>query len=239
MLALAAGLVWAVGGLPGFGHYGGVYGLVLEHVGVQQRKATSLVASITFDYRGFDTLGEDFILFAAALGTTILLRAQRGEEEADEAARRTERRADDVRRPIRALGAALAAPTVVLASYIIAHGHLTPGGGFAGGVILSAAAVLVFAAGQAVAFRRTAPEPLLELFDGLGAAGYALVAIGGLVFAGIAMYNFLPLGKQGDLLSAGTIPVLNTCTGVEVFGGMTIIVSEFLDQTLLRRRRTA
>ena len=40
----------------------------------------------------------------------------------------------------------------------------------------------------------------------------------------------------GSLWSAGTIPVLNACVGVEVAGGVTLIVAEFLDQALLRRR---
>lgn len=237
--ALVAGLVWGVTGLHHFGHYSGVYGLVLGHVAVPERRATSVVASVTFDYRGIDTLGEEFILFAAAVGCAILLRAQRGEDEVEAAGERAAQRADEMRRPVRALGAALAAPTVVLGAYIVTHGQLTPGGGFAGGVILSAAAVLVYTAGQAVAFKRTTPEPLLELLDGLGAAAFALVALGGLVFASAALYNFLPLGQQGDIFSGGTIFVLQICTGIEVFGGVTLIVSEFLDQTLLRRRQEA
>src|SRR3954447_5680955 len=123
---LAFGLLWAFADLPAFGHYSGIYGLTLEHVAVAGRHATNIVSAVTFDYRGFDTLGEEFILFAAAVGSAILLRAQREQRAGEQAAERPNQRADVVARPVRALGAALVAPTIVLGAYIVAHGHLTP-----------------------------------------------------------------------------------------------------------------
>ena len=65
---------------------------------------------------------------------------------------------------------------------------------------------------------------------------YALVAIGGLVFASAALFNFLPLGTTSMLLSSGTIAVLSCAVGVEVTGAVALILTEFLDQTLLRGR---
>ena len=52
------------------------------------------------------------------------------------------------------------------------------------------------------------------------------------------MYNFLPLGTPGNLLSAGMIPLLNVAVGFEVAGAFTLVMSEFLDQALLRRARS-
>ena len=43
--------------------------------------ATNVITAVNFDYRGFDTLGEEFILFAAVLGLALLLRERRDEEE--------------------------------------------------------------------------------------------------------------------------------------------------------------
>ena len=59
---------------------------------VQQTNATGVVSAINFEYRGFDTVGEEFILFAAAAGMSVVLRKLREEREtepADEAASRT------------------------------------------------------------------------------------------------------------------------------------------------------
>src|SRR3954470_18179415 len=78
---LLAGLLDALGRLPAFGHYAGPYGFVVNGVGVTERHATDLVAAVNFDYRAFDTLGEEFILFAAVLGIVVLLRSMRGERE--------------------------------------------------------------------------------------------------------------------------------------------------------------
>jgi len=234
-LVVGSGLVWAFAGLPRVGDYHGVYGLTMQHVGLAQRHATDLVSSLTFDYRGFDTLGEEFILFVSATGCAVLLRAQRDEHSVEQAAERAEARAAEVSSPLRALGAALLAPVLVLGGYVVAHGHLTPGGGFQGGVILAAGVVLVFIAGQLFALRRVRPMGAVELGEAIGAAGFALIAAGGLIFGVAALDNFLPLGTAGDLLSAGTIPLLNVSVGLEVGGAFTLAVSEFLDQALLRR----
>jgi multicomponent Na+:H+ antiporter subunit B len=61
------------------------------------------------------------------------------------------------------------------------------------------------------------------------------VAIAGLVFGVAAMANFLPLGQLASLLSGGTIPILSVAVGVEVTGAIALILTEFLDQALLRR----
>jgi len=59
--ALAGVLAWGFGGLPRFGTFDGAYGQILNHVAVPQRHITDVVAAVNFDYRGFDTLGEEFI----------------------------------------------------------------------------------------------------------------------------------------------------------------------------------
>src|SRR3712207_8535195 len=59
-----------------FRSYDGVYGLLLSHTAAVERHATNVVMAVTFDYRGFDTLGEEFILFAAVMGVALLLREE-------------------------------------------------------------------------------------------------------------------------------------------------------------------
>ena len=76
---LAVGLVafylWGLSGLPGFGDYPGPYGFIINRIAVGQTNATGVVSTINFDYRGFDTVGEEFILFAAAAGPVTTSRA--------------------------------------------------------------------------------------------------------------------------------------------------------------------
>jgi multicomponent Na+:H+ antiporter subunit B len=234
LAGLAALLAWAVGGLPDFGHPRGPYADLAPKIMLDERHVTNAVTGVTFDLRGFDTLGEEFILFVAALGAAVLLRAQRSEREVERVTAYEESRGAGTTDALRALGAVLVGPLLLLGIYVVVHGALTPGGGFQGGVLLAGALLLVYAAGQVAAVQRVRPVALVEVADAVGAGAYTLVAIAGLVFGVAAMDNVLPFGTAGSLLSGGTVPVLSIAVGVEVTAGVTLILSEFLDQMLLR-----
>ena len=232
----AALLLWGLTGLPPFGVYEGPYGDVLNQVAVAERKATNVVASVTFDYRGVDTLGEEFILFAAVIGVAILLRARRDEREEPPDEDAADRRAPGTSNAVRVLGLALVGPVVLFGVYVVTHGHLSPGGGFQGGVVLATGALLVFLSGEYVTLRRVSPEVLLDSAESVGAAGYVLVGLLGVAAGATFLANVLPLGQPGALLSGGTIPLINLAVGLEVAGGFILLLSEFLEQTLVIRR---
>jgi len=228
-------VLWAYAGLPDFGHYKGPYGDILNAVSVPERNITDVVTAVNFDYRGFDTLGEEFILFAAVIGVAILLRAQRDEEEREATEFAFGRSAPRTSDAVRVVAITLVGPTVVTGLYIVAHGHLTPGGGFQGGVVLATALVLVYLAGEYVFLRRTAPLSLVEVCEAIGGGGFAVIGLAGLV-AGLAyMENVFPLGEVGRLNSAGTVPLINLSVGLEVAAGFVLILVEFLEQTLMVR----
>src|SRR5437588_6030078 len=79
---LGAVLLIGLGGLPPFGDYKGIYGLLVNRIELPLRHATDIVTAVNFDIRAFDTLGEEFILFASVVGVTVLLRRLRSEDEA-------------------------------------------------------------------------------------------------------------------------------------------------------------
>jgi multicomponent Na+:H+ antiporter subunit B len=231
LAGLAVVLAVAAFDLEPFGHYPGPYGDVIARVAVPERHATALVGAVTFDYRGVDTLGEEFILLGAVAGCAALLRrrrAERGEVEAGSVVEPTG--------VARWLAAVLVGPMVVLALYLAAHGHLTPGGGFAGGVVGAGALLLAYAGGQAFALGRIRSEPLLEAGEALGALGFVALGFAGLVWGAAALQNVIPLGTPKALLSGGTIPIANLAVGLEVAGGVALVLSEFVDQALLVRR---
>lgn len=229
--------VYGLTGLPRVGHYHGVYGTVIARVAVPQRKATDAVNTITFDYRGLDTLGEEFILFASAVGLVVLLREQRDERRDEQGdADPADRRHGNTSVALRLLGLGLVGPMLVLGVYVASHGQLTPGGGFQGGLILAGALVLVFLAGRRLAMERVRPIAVVEVAEGVGAAGFAALGVGGLLAGSEFLFNFLPLGSTGTLLSGGTIGLLSAIVGIEVAGAFTLIFSEFMDQRLLARR---
>jgi multicomponent Na+:H+ antiporter subunit B len=240
-LVFGAGLLallgWSFGGLPDFGHYVGPYGDLVNALTIPERHSTDAVTTVNFDVRGFDTLGEDAILFAAVVGVAVLLRVLRDEHERprpdDDA---SGRRIENTSSAVRLVGAGLVGPTIVLGLYIVVHGQLTPGGGFQGGVILATALLLVFLSDQYITLRRVGPMALIEAAEGVGVAAFVLIGLAGLIWGASYMENFLPLGTTGTLLSAGTIPLNSVAAGVAVTGGFAFMLSEFLEQTLVVRR---
>ena len=67
----------------------------------------------------------------------------------------------------------------------------------------------------------------------LGAVGYALLGLSGLVFAGVFFKNYIPLGIPGHLLSGGQLDVASVSVGLEVSGAFLIAWTQFLDQAML------
>jgi len=221
--------------LPGFGHYRGPYGFIINREGVPERHATNVVNTLIFDYRGFDTVGEEFILFAAVMGVTLLLRVQRDEHEESPHDEADERHAFPTSDAVRVSGLVLIAPLVLLGMYTVMHGAITPGGGFQGGAVLAGAPLLVYAAGRYVVFRRVSPLVALDLGEGIGAAGFVVVGLIGLV-AGVAFLdNVFGLGLVGSVFSGGDLPIINVFVGLEVAAGMVLVAYEFLEQTLAVR----
>lgn len=233
---VAAVLGLALFRLPSFGHYPGPYGTRIAQTEVRDRHAASPVSAVVFDYRGVDTVGEEMILFASVMGLTVLLRAQRDEDDempADEDDVTGTRTSDAVR--ITCL--ALIPPTVLLGLYIVVNGHLSPGGGFQGGVVLGAAATLLYLAGRYNTFRELNPLSVMDFGEAMGAVGF--IAIGCLAMLDGLPYlqNVLPLGVVRTVYSAGTIPIINLLVGLEVAVGVVFIVYEFLEQVLSIRGR--
>jgi len=226
-------LVYGLSGLPAFGHYEGVYGNVIDGVGVTLRHGTDLVTALNFDIRGFDTLGEEFILFASVLGVVLILRQMRGERERPARQEADEHTLAGASEALRALSLAMIPAILAIGVYIVVHGQLTPGGGFQGGVILAAGPLAVFLAGRYLRMKIVAPQTLIEIGDAAGAMGYALIGVAGLALAGAFLKDFLPLGAVGHLLSGGQMDLASAAVGLEVSGAFLVAFSEFLDQALV------
>jgi multicomponent Na+:H+ antiporter subunit B len=222
---VAALLGWGFAGLPHFGEFAGEYSRILNRVAVGERHATNVVAAVVFDYRGIDTMGEEFILFVSVLAVALLLR------EARDTGR--ERPRDEVRSDaIRAVGLAMVGVTVLLGLFIVAHGYITPGGGFQGGAACGAGLALLYIAGSYRSYRRSTPHELVEAAGATGAGGYVVIGVAALVAGSPFLTNVVGLGTTGELDSAGTIAMLNAATGLEVSAAMVLLFHEFLEELM-------
>jgi len=115
--------------------------------------------------------------------------------------------------------------------YIVFFGHLTPGGGFAGGVILACSYVLLL-----LAFGREFTEKNLSLgtaskLDCGGALLFAAIALAGFLYGSASFfYNFIQqeylagYNTAFKLVSAGIIPLANIAIGLKVGASLFLIV---------------
>ena len=113
--------------------------------------------------------------------------------------------------------------------YIILHGHLTPGGGFAGGTIIAGSFILLVIANGIQYFRLKKEKEESSLLEGAGILCFLLLATGGLLLTVPVFFkNLLPVGTPGALFSAGVIPLYNIFIGIEVAAALLSIFLAFV-----------
>ncbi|MFO7935309.1 MAG: MnhB domain-containing protein [Bacteroidales bacterium] len=101
--------------------------------------------------------------------------------------------------------------------YIITHGHLTPGGGFAGGAILAGSMILLVLAFGSDVMGLKKRETGSSIIENSAILAFLVFAVGAmLIGTHVFFHNFLPRGNLGDLISAGVIPLYNIFVGIEV-----------------------
>lgn len=213
--------------LPPWGGYRGPYGDAISRLAVYERHATDVVNAINYDYRGFDTLGEEFILFTAVLGVMMLLRRE------DSVQTRTAGKVSDrakLSEAVQAVNAPAILTTVMFGFYIGLHGQLTPGGGFQAGVILATVPLLVYCSENTAAFRRITSHVAVEVVEALGAASYAFIGLVPLMLSLPLLTNILPLGVTGDVFSSGNIALISACVGVEVTAAFVVVAYTYLEE---------
>jgi multicomponent Na+:H+ antiporter subunit B len=187
----------------------------------------NVVASVNFDQRAFDTLGEETILLASVVAVTTLLRPA-GDE-----------RVEPPDQPMAVLpatrlaGWALLPVTLVVGADIVVHGHLTPGGGFQGGVVLATAIHLLYLAGSFPALLWLRPTRWAPLLEPAGGGLFVLAGVAGLLTGAGFLVNLLPVGVLGAPLSSGTVLVLNVVAGIGVGAGVVSLLGQFLRQEIV------
>jgi multisubunit Na+/H+ antiporter MnhB subunit len=101
--------------------------------------------------------------------------------------------------------------------YVIVHGHLTPGGGFAGGVILAGSFILLILAFGSDYINLLQEESGSTFLENISVLIVLFLALSGLLIGTkIFFSNWLPKGIVGELISAGLLPLYNIFVGFEV-----------------------
>ncbi len=103
--------------------------------------------------------------------------------------------------------------------YILLHGHVSPGGGFAGGVIIALSFIhIMLAFGKETAFSKLS-KVQASVFESLGALMFITIAMLGFA-GGYFFLNFINKGEPFKLFSAGIIPLCNIAISLKVGAGL-------------------
>lgn len=207
--------------LPGQFEYSNSIYQHITNNGVKETGSLNFVTAILYDYRGYDSLGESTIIFGAVSGIVLLL------------SRKT--------LPVSSHGLSfivkrtfgMLTPFIFLFSiYIISHGHLSPGGGFQGGVILGAISIIFsIIYGSEFDYKRYSPTTK-TLLETTGALLFIGLGILGIIMGGNFLVNLKILDSEiGSLLSAGSIPFINLGIGFKVGAGLAIIFYSMIQKT--------
>lgn len=125
---------------------------------------------------------------------------------------------------------------LIFGLYVIAHGHLTPGGGFQGGAIVASGCALLLVAYGSEWMIKKMKTQRFSMLESLGALGFILLAFLGLGFGTVFFKNFLagsnilfgtiPFvgSRAADLNTGGILPLMNFAVGLKVVVGLSVIV---------------
>ncbi len=236
LLVVVTGAVLVYGTLD-MPPYGDSTGAIHYHVAPRYLEKSALeiglpnvVTSVLASYRGYDTLGEIFVIFTAAVGVLIIIgRPQFGR-------RRTRRMVVGEMRHgmrqnviLRVVSKLLIPFILVFALYVQWHGDFGPGGGFQAGVIFASAFILYALIFDVDTARTVIPAWVTRLFLALGVALYGGVGVAGMVLGG----NFLNYSLLADEPTQGQhlgILLIELGVGMTVAAAMITIFFTFAHQ---------
>jgi multicomponent Na+:H+ antiporter subunit B len=107
--------------------------------------------------------------------------------------------------------------------YLISHGHLSPGGGFQGGVVLGTAIILLALSHGIEQTEKKFKIRWLNMLEKLGILTLIFLGFLGIFLGYSFLGNFLPLGKPGQITSGGLMLPFSIAIGIKVAAGVSAI----------------
>lgn len=204
-----------------FGYRGAVEGIGAAYLsqGAVETGAANLVAAIYLNYRLYDTLFEILVFSVAVLGVRFYL-VRRGNEEAVERIPESQ---------VLRTSADLLFPLIFLIGiYLALFGHLSPGGGFSGGVVAGTALLLCAVALGADVVGRRFHEAVLERFEWGILLAIIILTLLPVALRQLPLTDLLPPGRVGAMMSGGSILLYNLLIALKVFIGTWVIIHYFV-----------
>jgi len=122
---------------------------------------------------------------------------------------------------------------VIFGLYVIAHGQVTPGGGFQGGAVIVSGVVMLLVAFNAKELKKSLRERSLSIMESSGALMFAALAFAGIgtaffynLLVGTPIFGHIPPtgANPGDIWTGGVVPLMNLAVGIKVVAGLSAVV---------------
>ena len=183
--------------------------------GMEETGAVNIVAGMILDYRAFDTFGESCVLFSAVCCVFILLKnASVGDAAEAEVNDRVFEPKNDV--ILQRIATVLVPFVMLFGVYIMFNGHLSAGGGFAGGAVLGAGMILYLLAFGFARTSRFLNEKVINAIVCTSLTFYCLAKSYSFYTGANGLHSIIGHGTPGDLISSGLILPLNIAVGFVV-----------------------
>lgn len=117
--------------------------------------------------------------------------------------------------------------------FIILNGHISPGGGFAGGAIIGTSLILYTLVFGREKGEKKFSHKMSEIAESGGIMLFILIGIIGMISAGHFLTNTdagFPTGELGSILSGGFIPILMIGIGIKVASTMISLFNLLIDE---------
>jgi len=217
--------------MPAFGDHTLPYGDAINQDAPVQRHISNMVSAVNFDYRGFDTLGEEFMLVTAVTGAVLLLRGARGESPTAQPQEIPGRPVEPASEAVMLICRLMMPLSLLFGIYVVLHATATPGGGFQGGVIIGSSLLLLYLGDGYRSWRGIIRSKALDLCEGGGACVFVLAGLIPMLLGHAFLENILPLGQFRDMLAGGLMQIENLGVAFAVAAGFCQLFLEFLEET--------
>lgn len=117
--------------------------------------------------------------------------------------------------------------------YVILNGHISPGGGFAGGAIIGTSLILYTLVFGRDLGQKKFSHRISEIAESGGIMFFILIGLIGLFIGGSFLMNIdagFPEGTVGSIISGGMIPLLMIAIGIKVTSTMINLFNLLIDE---------
>ncbi len=194
----------------------------------EKEGVANAVTTVVVYFRGFDTLGEIAVLFIASLGVGLMLNVKSTPSSLEAHLKYKADQKEESNFMLQTASKYLFPIILLFGVYIMVYGHLSPGGGFQGGVVIASGVLLLLISHREF----EVPHGVIVTLETFAGVSYVFIGLIGLMVLDTFLGNFIPhdISQLGMLMSGGIIPIIYIIVGIKVGSEMSYIAQNLIQR---------